>query len=102
MEEIKVEDLRNMIKELKDDLKSFNKEPAEEAKQEENTAKKQTTPTCEIQIVKTSAGMPLVNVQGNVIDVLGLLEYAKMYLNEEVEKFISAQKNRSQEKEESS
>lgn len=94
-------DLRNTIKELKDDLKSFNKESAEEAKQEENTAKKQTTLTCAIQIAKTSAGMPLVDIQGNVVDALGLLEYAKMYLNEEVEKFISAQKNRSQEKEES-
>ena len=49
-------DLRNMIKELKDDLKSLNKEPAEEAKQEENTAKKQTTLTCAIQIAKTRQG----------------------------------------------
>jgi len=96
-----VEDLRNTIKELKDDLKSFNKEPAKEAKQEENTAKKQTTLTCAIQIAKTSVGMPLVDIQGNVVDALGLLEYAKIYLNEEVEKFISAQKNRLQEKEES-
>ena len=61
---------------------------------EENTVKKQTTLTCAIQIAKTNTGMPFIDIQGNVIDALGLLEYAKMYLNEEVEKFISAQKNR--------
>jgi len=45
-----------------------------------------------VHLVKTDTGMPIVDIQGNLIDALGLLKYAQMYLDEEVEKFIATQK----------
>jgi hypothetical protein len=43
--------------------------------------------TCLIQIAKIN-GLPVLDVQGNIIDALGLLDYAYLYVEEEAKKYI--------------
>ena len=83
-----IDDLRKTIEGLQNSLKNDKQEEKPVEKTEEN----QTKLTCMVQLAKTDKGMPIVDIQGNLIDALGLLKYAKMYLDEEVEKFIVTQK----------
>jgi len=83
-----IDDLRKTVEGLQNSLKNDKQEEKPVEKPEEN----QTKLTCMVQLAKTDKGMPIVDIQGNLIDALGLLKYAKMYLDEEVEKFIVTQK----------
>ena len=81
-----IEKLKEELNEIKKQLKAQPDHKHEEKKKEEEVKL-----TCYIQIAKQQNGLPVINVQGNIIDALGLLQYASLYIEKEMQKFIEEQ-----------
>lgn len=85
----KIDEIRARINDLKGRLKEVEakEEQAEETVAEQPDKAEEPKTTCLIQIAKTN-GLPVLDVQGNIIDALGLLDYAYLYVEEEAKKYI--------------
>jgi len=90
----KTEEILEQINELKTQLQETETiDVIPEKVEDEQPKESELKLTCYIQIAKQQNGLPVLDVQGNLVDAIGLLEYAMRYVKKEVDLFIDKQRS---------